>query len=159
MQIYVVAVGKVRERYLREGIEDYVQRLRQYVTLRVLEMPEEKAAIGIRPAEEEKVREREGLAIKKVIPEGAVVIALHPTGEIWSSEDLARHLKEWEISGPHMVVFLLGGELGLSKAIRSASDHSLSLSPMTFPHQLARLILVEQIYRAFRILRGEPYHR
>lgn len=159
MQIYLVAVGKVRERYLREGVEEFGSRLRRYTTLRIFEVPEEKAPPGIGAAEEEDVREREGRSLGKVIPSGALVIALHPAGEGWSSEDLARHLKEWEIGGPHTVVFLLGGELGLSRKIRSASDQILSLSPMTFPHQLARLILLEQLYRAFRVLRGEPYHR
>ncbi len=159
MFIRVVAVGKIRERYLQEGIREYRNRLQRYGNLEVMEIPDEAVSPAASASECDQVRRKEGLRIQRHLPERAVVVALTPEGAPWSSEDMARHLGGWEVDGPHTVVFLIGGELGLSAEILEKSDHRLSLSPMTFPHQLVRLILFEQLYRAFRILRGEPYHR
>lgn len=159
MQIYVISVGKVKEPYFQEGIEEYAKRLRTYTSLRMIEVPDEKVPQGAHETQKAKVREKEGQSLLRAVPAGSFIIALHPTGEEWSSEEFAEQIRIREIDGPHIVAFLIGGELGLPGNILSASDRALSLSRLTFPHQMARLILLETLYRAFRQLRGEPYHR
>lgn len=158
MKLKIVASGKIRERYLAEGIEDYARRIRRYAELEIREVPDEPNP-GQGEAREAIAREREGERILEALPAEAVVIALDPQGEEWSSTELAERLAKWELSGPYTVAFAIGGELGLSPKVLACATHVLSLSRMTFPHQLARLLLLEQLYRAFRIHRGEPYHR
>jgi 23S rRNA (pseudouridine1915-N3)-methyltransferase len=159
MQIHIIAVGKVKERYIREGIEEYAKRLRPYVSLRILEVPDEPAPSRSTDIQDEKIRIKEGTSLLAAVPSGAWVVALHPGGVEISSEEFAERIGTLEVEGPHTVVFLIGGELGLSVPVLEAADLQLSLSRMTFPHRLVRLILLEALYRAFRQMRGEPYPR
>lgn len=159
MQIRIIAVGKIKERYLQEGIAEYEKRLRPYAKLQVVELAEEKRPLSASTAIELMAKEKEGERILAAIPEGSFVIALDVKGQNWSSEKLAASFREWELSGQNQPAFVIGGDLGLSQAILARSDLHLSLSDMTFTHPMARLVLLEQVYRAFRIIRGEPYHK
>jgi 23S rRNA (pseudouridine1915-N3)-methyltransferase len=159
MQIEIRAIGRIREEYIAAGIEEYRKRLRPYARFSIHEFPEGHIQDERSPSLCQQVREREGSLLLKGIPESMAIIALDPDGDSWSSTDLAHRMGSWELSGKSGVVFLIGGPLGLHETVYAQSDHRLSLSRMTFPHQLVRLILAEQIYRAFRIMRGEPYHK
>jgi 23S rRNA (pseudouridine1915-N3)-methyltransferase len=159
MQIRVVAVGKIKEKFLREGIAEYEKRLCPYVKLGITELAEEKRPASASLANEAAAVEKEGEHILAAVREGSLVIALDMKGQAWSSEELASSFREWELSGRNQIAFVIGGDLGLSPAVLARSNLRLSLSQMTFTHPMARLLLLEQIYRAFRILRGEPYHK
>jgi 23S rRNA (pseudouridine1915-N3)-methyltransferase len=159
MQIRVVAVGKVKEKYLQEGIAEYEKRLRPYVKLQVTEIPEEKRPASASPTTESAALEKEGQRIHAATPEGSLVIALDIKGQSWTSEDLADAFRVWELAGKNQVVFIIGGDLGLSSTVLARSTLRLSLSKMTFTHPMARLLLLEQVYRACRINSGEPYHK
>ena len=159
MQITIIAVGKIKEAYLREGIAEYEKRLRPYVRLRILELAEEKRPAPSPDSAETLVKKKEGERILPAIPPGSLVIALDPQGVGWSSTELAEAFWRYEIAGKGPLTFQIGGALGLSPAVREKSEERPSLSRMTFTHQMARLILLEQIYRAERINHGEPYHK
>jgi 23S rRNA (pseudouridine1915-N3)-methyltransferase len=159
MQIQVVAVGKIKEKFLREGIAEYEKRLRPYVKLGITELAEEKRPVSASIANEAAAVEKEGERILAAVPDGSLVIALDMKGQAWSSEELASSFREWELSGRNQIAFIIGGDLGLSPAVFARSNIRLSFSKMTFTHPMARLLLLEQVYRAFRILRGEPYHK
>ncbi|MBP2146883.1 23S rRNA (pseudouridine1915-N3)-methyltransferase [Methanofollis sp. W23] len=159
MRVRIVAVGKAKERYIAEGIAEYEKRLGPYGGAKVIEVRDERVPKNASPAEEVQVKEREGERLLAAVPDGALVVALDPEGETWSSEELATHFGRWEIGGVREITFLIGGPLGLSDEVYALSDLRLSLSRMTFLHTLVRIILLEQVYRAFRILRGEPYHK
>jgi 23S rRNA (pseudouridine1915-N3)-methyltransferase len=159
MQIRVIAVGKIKEQFLREGIAEYEKRLRPYAKLQVVELPEEKRPQPASPANESVAIEKEGERILAAVAENSFVIALDVKGQSWSSEELAASFGERELSGQNQLAFVIGGDLGLSPAVLARSNLRLSLSKMTFTHPMARLLLLEQVYRAFRILRGEPYHK
>lgn len=159
MQIRIIAVGKIKEKYLQDGIAEYEKRLRPYVKVQVVEVPEEKRPVASSPSIEQVAVQKEGDRILSAIPEGAFAIVLDVKGTLQSSEELARGFGEWELAGKNPVVFVIGGDLGLSPPVVARADLRLSLSRMTFTHPMARLLLFEQVYRAFRILRGEPYHK
>jgi 23S rRNA (pseudouridine1915-N3)-methyltransferase len=159
MQIRIIAVGKIKERYLQEGIAEYEKRLRPYVKLQVIEIADERRPLSASSAIELVAKEKEGERILTAIPEGSFVIALDVMGQSWPSEQLAASFREWELSGQNQLAFVIGGDIGLSPGVLARSNLRLSLSKMTFTHPMARLLLVEQLYRAFRILRGEPYHK
>jgi 23S rRNA (pseudouridine1915-N3)-methyltransferase len=159
MQVHIIAVGKIKEKYLQEGIAEYQKRLRPYVKLNIIELTEEKRPASASVSVETAAKEKEGERILAAIPEGSNIIALDMQGQSWSSKELAGTVRRWELSGQNQLAFLIGGDLGLSPAVLARSDLRLSLSRMTFTHPMARLLLVEQVYRAFRILRGEPYHK
>ncbi len=159
MQVHIIAVGKIKEKYLQMGISDYEKRLRPYVKLQIMEISEEKRPATTSSAGESAAKTKEGERILAVIPENSYVIALDVQGQTWSSEELAGIFRQWELAGQNNLAFVIGGDLGLSPAVLSGSDMQLSLSKMTFTHPIARILLLEQIYRAFRILRGEPYHK
>lgn len=159
MQIRIIAVGKIKERYLQEGIAEYEKRLRSYAKVHIVELSDERRSLSASTAIESMAKEKEGERILAAIPEGSVVIALDVKGQNWSSEELAALFRERELSGENQLTFIIGGDLGLSPAVIARSDLRLSLSKMTFTHPMARLLLVEQVYRAFRIIRGEPYHK
>jgi len=159
MQIRIVAVGKIKEKFLQEGIAEYEKRLRPYVKLQVVELPEEKRPQPASLAIESAAMEKEGERILAAIPDGFSLISLDVKGQNWSSEELAASFGERELSGQNHLAFVIGGDLGLSPAVLARSNLRLSLSKMTFTHPMARLLLLEQVYRAFRILRGEPYHK
>jgi len=159
MQIRVIAVGRIKEKFLKEGIAEYEKRLRPYVKLQIIELAEEKRPQLVSPANESAAIEKEGERILGAIPEGSFIIALDVKGQSWSSEDLAASFSERELSGKNLLTFVIGGDLGLSPGVIARSNLRLSLSHMTFTHPMTRFILLEQVYRAFRILRGEPYHK
>ncbi len=159
MRIRIICMGKVREPYLADGISEYLKRLRIFTHLEVLDLPDEKVPDRASDAEIRKLTEKEGLRMLNSINPADSVVALDVAGTGWSSEDLAEHIGEWELSVRGDVIFLIGGSLGLSDAVIRRADIRLSLSRMTFTHQMVRLILLEQIYRAFMIRTGRPYHR
>ncbi|MBO8165122.1 MAG: 23S rRNA (pseudouridine(1915)-N(3))-methyltransferase RlmH [Brevibacillus sp.] len=159
MQITVIAVGKLKEKYLKEGISEYSKRLSSYCKLRFIEVNDEKAPDTLSPAEMEQVKQKEGERILAHLKPDQYIIALAIEGQMWSSEKLSSELDKLAVQGKSHVAFLIGGSLGLSPEVLERAHVLLSFSRMTFPHQLMRLILLEQVYRAFRISRGEPYHK
>lgn len=159
MNILIITVGKLKEKYLKQGIEEFVKRMSGYVKLEIIEVADEKAPEVLSLAEMEQVKHKEGERILSKISQDTYVIALAINGKMKSSEELADDLDKLATYGKSKIAFVVGGSLGLSDAVLKRADEKLSFSKMTFPHQLMRLILVEQIYRAFRINRGEPYHK
>ncbi|RDU37279.1 23S rRNA (pseudouridine(1915)-N(3))-methyltransferase RlmH [Neobacillus piezotolerans] len=159
MNISVVTVGKLKEKYLKQGIEEYTKRLSAYAKMEIIEVPDEKAPEEMSEAEMEQVKKKEGERILAKVSPDAHVIALAIEGKMQSSEELAANLDRLALHGKSKIAFIIGGSLGLSSEVLSRANDKLSFSKMTFPHQLMRLILVEQIYRAFRINRNEPYHK
>ena len=159
MNITIISVGKLKEKYLKQGIEEYTKRLSRYTKLNLVEVPDEKAPENLSNAEEQIVKNKEGEGILKHIKEGTYVIALDLKGKMLSSEELADKLQNLGITGNSNIAFIIGGSLGLSEEVLKRADYKLCFSPMTFPHQLMRLILLEQVYRGFRIMKGEPYHK
>lgn len=159
MQIHIIAVGKIKEKFLREGVAEYEKRLRPYLNLKIVELTEEKRSASASQSEEKTAIVKEGGRILAAVPSGSFVVALDVGGASWSSPELAGFLRQRELAGKNQVTVVIGGDLGLSPEVLSRSDMRLSLSKMTFTHQLARLLLMEQIYRACRINSGEPYHK
>jgi len=159
MQVRIIAVGKIKERFLTEGIAEYEKRLIPYLKLSIAEIAEERRGVHANAGAEAQAIEREGERILAAIPDGAVVVALDVRGKELSSEQLAARMHEWQMAGVSPVVFVIGGDLGISRAVLARADLRLSLSPMTFTHQMVRMIILEQIYRASRINSGEPYHK
>jgi 23S rRNA (pseudouridine1915-N3)-methyltransferase len=159
MQIQIIAPGKIKESYLNEGIREYQKRLRPYTELSIIEIPEVAVPSRASSSEVRMTLEREGERILGALRETSLPVALTQDGEEWSSGELASFLGSLEIQGKGRVAFLIGGSLGLSPQVLSRAEVHLSLSRMTFTHQMCRLILLEQIYRAFRIKSGQPYHK
>lgn len=158
MKIAVIGVGKLKEKYFVMAVEEYVKRLSRYCRLELVETADEKTPDGASPAEEERIKRLEGERILKAVREEDYVIALAIQGEALSSEELAQKLQDLSIRG-RRIVFIIGGSLGLHDSVLARADMRLSFSKMTFPHQLMRVVLLEQIYRSFRIIKGEPYHK
>ncbi|MED4409335.1 23S rRNA (pseudouridine(1915)-N(3))-methyltransferase RlmH [Bacillus licheniformis] len=159
MNISIVAIGKLKEKYLKQGIDEYVKRLSAYAKVDIIELPDEKAPENLSDQDMKIVKDKEGERILSKISPDAHVIALAIEGKMKSSEELADNMDRLATYGKSKVTFVIGGSLGLSDAVLKRADEKLSFSRMTFPHQLMRLILLEQVYRAFRINRGEPYHK
>ena len=159
MNITVVCVGKIKEKYLTDAVAEYSKRLSRYGKVEILEVQDEKTPEGASPAEEDRIREKEGERILSRLREDAFTIALAIDGTMLSSEELAGFIGKKGVSGVSRLQFIIGGSLGLSPAVLKRADQKLSFSPMTFPHQLMRVILLEQVYRSFRILNHEPYHK
>jgi 23S rRNA (pseudouridine1915-N3)-methyltransferase len=159
VNISIVTVGKLKEKYLKQGIEEYLKRLTSYAKVEIIEVADEKAPEELSELEMEQVKEKEGERILAKISQDTHVIALAINGKMQSSEELADSLDKLATYGKSKLAFVIGGSLGLSDEVLKRANDQLSFSKMTFPHQLMRLILVEQIYRAFRINRGEPYHK
>ena len=159
IQITVACTGSVKEAYLLQGINEYTKRLSAYCRLRTAEVKDEKTPASGQISEEQRVKDREGERLLGVIPQDAYVIALSPDGKMPDSIQFSKRMDQLALSGKSHVVFVIGGSLGLSDAVRKRSDEIWSFSRLTFPHQLFRLILLEQLYRSFRISRGEPYHK
>lgn len=159
MKISVIAVGKIKEKYFTDAVREYSKRLSRYCRLEILEVPDEKTPEGASQALEEQIKEREGQRILSALKEDAYVIALAIQGKRRTSPELAAHLEQLTVRGVSHLCFVIGGSLGLSEAVLARADEKLSFSDMTFPHQLMRVILLEQIYRAQRITSGEPYHK
>ncbi|ETB70089.1 50S rRNA methyltransferase [Bacillus sp. CPSM8] len=159
MNISIVAIGKLKEKYLKQGIDEYIKRLSVYAKVDIIELPDEKAPENLSDQDMKIVKDKEGERILSKISPDAHVIALEIEGKMKSSEELADNMDRLATYGKSKVTFVIGGSLGLSDAVLKRADEKLSFSRMTFPHQLMRLILLEQVYRAFRINRGEPYHK
>ena len=159
MNISIITVGKLKEKYLRQGIEEYLKRLTAYAKVEMVEVADEKAPEELSELEMLQVKQKEGERILSKISQDTFVIALAIQGKLLSSEELAKNLDQLATYGKSKIAFVIGGSLGLSDEVIKRSNEQLSFSRMTFPHQLMRLILVEQIYRAFRINRNEPYHK
>lgn len=159
MNIKLITVGKLKEKYLVQGINEYVKRLGAYGKIQIIEVPDEKAPENLSEAQMIQVKEKEGERILGKIKDGEYVFALAIEGENPSSEAFAKQLEQLQIQGKSQFVFVIGGSLGLNRAVMQRSNAQISFGKMTYPHQLMRLILVEQIYRAMRINHGEPYHK
>lgn len=159
MNIQIVSVGKLKEKYLKMGIEEYTKRLGAYAKVDVVEVPDEKAPEQLSPADMEIVKKKEADRILAKIGADTYVIALAIEGKMKSSEQLASDLESLMTYGRSKIAFVIGGSLGLHEDVMKRSDEKLSFSKMTLPHQLMKLVLVEQIYRSFRIIKGEPYHK
>jgi 23S rRNA (pseudouridine1915-N3)-methyltransferase len=154
VRIKVVAIGKIKEDYLKRGIDDYKNRLSKYAKISIVEVAEED--IALRP--ESEVKGREAQKLKKHIADVQYVIALEREGMELPSIELAQRLESLMIGGKSNIAFMIGGALGLDESLIRSSDFTLSLSKLTFTHQIARFILLEQLYRSFKIIKGEPYH-
>ncbi len=159
MKVTIVCVGKLKEQYWRGAVEEYSKRLGRYMKLEILELPDEKAPETMSLAQEVEVRQKEGQRILKAVKEDAFVVVLAIEGKSLSSQALADFMAEKAVRGVSHVVFIIGGSLGLSQEVMERADFALSFSSMTFPHQMMRVILLEQIYRAEKINRQEPYHK
>ena len=159
MKITVIAVGKIKEKFYTDAIAEYSKRLSRYCRLEVIQGADEKTPDGASEAQERQIKEKEGSRILAQIKDGAYVIALAVQGTMLSSEQLASKLNKLGVDGQSQIVLIIGGSLGLSDEVLKRADYHLSFSPMTFPHQLMRVILLEQIYRSYRIISGEPYHK
>ncbi|RYG73342.1 23S rRNA (pseudouridine(1915)-N(3))-methyltransferase RlmH [Lentibacillus lipolyticus] len=159
MNIKIIAVGKLKEKYLKQGIEEYLKRLGPYAKVQMVEVADEKAPENMSEAEMQEVKRKEGERILLNISQDTYVITLEIGGKMLSSEQFATRLDELATYGKSKVAFVIGGSVGISEAVQKRSDLALSFSKLTFPHQMMRMILLEQIYRAFRIMRGEPYHK
>ena len=159
MNIYIICVGKLKEKYLKDAITEYSKRLNRYCKLEIIEVPDEKTPDNASAKEELQIKEKEGISILKNIKSNMFVISLDLKGKMLSSEDFSGLIKDCGIEGESNLAFVIGGSLGLSKEVIKRSDFSLCFSKMTFPHQLIRVILLEQIYRGYRIINGEPYHK
>ena len=159
MNITVICIGKLKERYWTEAIEEYSKRLKSYCSLTITELKEERLTDNPSKAQEQEVIRKEGQAILKHIKAGSYVISLEIKGKALSSEELAERIEQLGIEGKSDLVFIIGGSLGLSKEVLDRADFGLSFSRMTFPHQMMRVFLLEQVYRAFKINRNESYHK
>ncbi|MDA8229523.1 MAG: 23S rRNA (pseudouridine(1915)-N(3))-methyltransferase RlmH [Desulfitobacterium hafniense] len=159
MQIKIIAIGKLKEKYLQEGIKEYTKRLSAYAKLDIMELPDEPCPEKLSPADEDRVKEREGNRILKAVSSNDYVILLDVQGKTLDSPGFSKLFEDLALSGRSNLIFIVGGSLGVSQSVKNRADISLSFSKLTFPHQLMRLILLEQIYRANRISRGEPYHK
>lgn len=159
MKITLLTVGKIKEKFMRDAIDEYSKRLRRYCKLEIIETPDEKTPDSIGEVAEEAIREKEGERILKYIRDGAYVITLEIGGKMLDSIQFADKIEHLGIQGISHIIFIIGGSLGLGKNVLEKSDFALSFSKMTFPHQLMRVIVLEQIYRCYRIMNGEPYHK
>lgn len=159
MKITIISVGKIKEKYFRTAIEEYAKRLSRYCKLEIIEVEDEKTPDGASLAEEEQIRAKEAQRIMKYLKADAFVITLEIAGDMYDSVEFAGKLATLGVQGISHLQFIIGGSLGLHERISKRADMAVSFSRMTFPHQLMRVILLEQIYRSFRITNGEPYHK
>lgn len=159
MNITLITVGRIKEKYYRDAVEEYTKRLSRYCRLDIVEVADEKTPDGASEAIETQIKQKEAERIFKHIREDMYCIALAIDGKKRDSVNFARHIEKLGVSGKSSIAFVIGGSLGLHDSILKRADEKLSFSDMTFPHQLMRVILLEQIYRAYRIINNEPYHK
>ena len=159
MKITLITVGKIKEKYFTDAIAEYSKRLSRYCKLEILEVPDEKTPDNASEAQENQIREREGDRVKKLLKDSAYTIALAIDGKAMTSEAFAARIERLGVAGESHICFLIGGSLGMSESLLKCADERISFSRMTFPHQLMRVILLEHIYRGFRIMNHEPYHK
>lgn len=159
MKITIITVGKIKEKYLRDAIAEYSKRLSKYCKMEIIEVADEKTPENASESMNETIKSREAERILKYLKDDAYVMTLEIQGKQITSEELAEKIEKLGIQGTSHLIFVIGGSLGLGKKVLERSDYALSFSKMTFPHQLMRVILLEQIYRSYRIIKKEPYHK
>lgn len=159
MNITLVTVGKLKEKYLKAAIDEYAKRLSRYCKLDIIELQDEKTPDNASEKEELLIKEKEGQLILSKIKENSYVIALDLKGKHLTSEEFSTLIENCGVMGNSNIVFVIGGSLGLAEAVLRRANYKLCFSKMTFPHQLFRVMLLEQIYRGFRIMKNEPYHK
>ncbi|MEF9934330.1 MAG: 23S rRNA (pseudouridine(1915)-N(3))-methyltransferase RlmH [Clostridium sp.] len=159
MNIKIITVGKIKEKFMRDAIDEYTKRLGRYCKLEIVELADEKTPDNASAKEEEAIKEKEGAKIRASIKDTDYVIALDLKGKHLTSEEFSEKIENLGIEGRSSIVFIIGGSLGISSETLNRADFKISFSKMTFPHQLFRIMLLEQIYRGFRIMKGEPYHK
>ncbi len=159
MKITIITVGKMKEKYLKDAIAEYSKRLSKYCKLEIVEVADEKTPDNASEVVEDGVRSKEAERILKHVKDDAFVITLEINGRQLTSVELAEKVEKLGIQGTSHIIFIIGGSIGLGKEVLAKSDFALSFSKLTFPHQLMRVILLEQIYRSYRIINGEPYHK
>lgn len=159
MNIKIITVGKIKEKFMKAAIDEYAKRLSRYCKLEIIEVSDEKTPDNASEKEEEAIKEKEGAKVRSYIKDTDYVIALDLKGKQLTSEEFAEKIETLGIEGKSSIVFLIGGSLGISSETLKRADFKISFSKMTFPHQLFRIMLLEQIYRGFRIMKGEPYHK
>ena len=159
MNISIIAVGKLKEKYLKQAIDEYSKRLSRYCKLEIIELPDEKTPDNASEKDELIIKDKEGNKILSNIKDNMYVVTLDLKGKMLSSEELSKFIDNCGVRGDSNMCFVIGGSLGLSESVLKRANYSLCFSKMTFPHQLFRVMLLEQIYRAFRISCGEPYHK
>ena len=159
MKITIITVGKIKEKYLKDAIAEYSKRLSKYCKLEIVEVADEKTPDNASEVVENAIRAKEAERILKYVKEDAYIVTLEIQGKQLTSEELADKIDQLGIKGTSHIVFIIGGSIGLGEEVLQKSDYALSFSKMTFPHQLMRVILLEQIYRSYRIINGEPYHK
>lgn len=159
MKITLLAVGKIKESFYRQAIQEFQKRLGRYCKLEIIEVTDEKTPEHASAAEEIQIKEKEGQRLMKHFREDAFICALAIEGNMLDSLELSEKIEKLGVSGKSHIIFVIGGSLGLSEQVLKKADFLLSFSRMTFPHQLMRVILLEQIYRSYRILAKEPYHK
>ncbi|MCB7303241.1 23S rRNA (pseudouridine(1915)-N(3))-methyltransferase RlmH [Bariatricus massiliensis] len=159
MRITIVTVGKIKEKYLKDAIAEYSKRLSKYCKLEIMEVPDEKTPDMASEVVERQIRDKEAERIGRYLRDDAYVIALAIDGKMLDSEELACKIDTLGIQGKSHIIFVIGGSIGLGDEVLQRADYKISFSKMTFPHQLMRVILLEQIYRSYRIIQGEPYHK
>lgn len=159
MKITLICVGKIKEEFYRKAVSEFEKRLSRYCRLEIIEVQDEKTPDHASPAEEEQIKEKEAARILKHLKEDAYIFTLEIGGKQPDSVSFAEKIKELGVKGKSHIQFVIGGSLGLHQSVSGAADEAVSFSNMTFPHQLMRIILLEQIYRSYRIIMGEPYHK
>ena len=159
MKITVITVGKIKEKYLKDAIAEYTKRLSKYCKLEIMEVADEQTPDNASEVVEDLIRSKEAERILKYVKEDAFVITLEIHGKQLSSEELAEKIEKLGVQGTSHIIFIIGGSIGLGQEVLEKSNFALSFSKMTFPHQLMRVILLEQVYRGYRIIHGEPYHK
>ena len=159
MKITIITVGKIKEKYLRDAIAEYSKRLSKYCKMEIIEVADEKTPENASETMNETIKSREAERILKYLKDDAYVMTLEIQGKQMTSEELAEKIEKLGIQGTSHLIFVIGGSLGLGKKVLERSDYALSFSKMTFPHQLMRVILLEQIYRSYRFIKKEPYHK
>ncbi len=159
MKITILTVGKVKERFFRQAIEEFDKRLSRYCKLEIIEVADEKTPDHASEAQKTQILEKEGVRLLRYLKEDAWVCALAIEGKMLDSEELSKKMEQLGVSGVSHIQFVIGGSFGLCDSVLNRADFKLSFSKMTFPHQLMRVILLEQIYRSYRIMMKEPYHK
>ena len=158
-RVTILCVGKLKEKFYIDAAAEYVKRLQRHCKLELIELPEQRLPDDPSPAEIQKALRTEGDAIRERLPKGGAVIALCIEGRPCSSQELSRRMAEFGVQGKTQLTFLIGGSVGLDEDLKRQADWRLSMSPMTFPHHMARIMLLEQIYRAYQIAGGTKYHK
>ena len=159
LSVYLICVGKLKEKFYQEACAEYIKRLSPYCRLTLVELPEEKLPQDPSQAQIDAALEKESQAIRAKLPPNSSLVALCVEGKLCSSEELAKLVSDWSLSSAKHLVFLIGGSYGLHASLKAEAWAKLSMSPMTFPHHLARVMLLEQLYRSFKIDEGSSYHK